>query len=1020
MKKILFCIGEGIGNIAQMVPSFLYLRRKYKDRHISVINIYPSWSKEARLFFESFADEYLSDDHKDFKDYEGMFVPPVLSWIKKIPLPVLNKSNTNIYSAGLISEVEANFKIIGNDYNDYEFCDFGGLFEDKYKCSNKFPDIIIHNGFSKIVKDRWYAKSYPHFSQIVDSAKAAGYSIGSIGSKDEYIEGTEDLTGLELRESIEVIKNAKHLLCTATSTFHLANMVGCRNTGIWTFNDVSKNFDKRFHRFSQIARLDLECSPCQHNGKDFWISNKPICNWACRDIDPHQLFNTIDNSIKREKRETLSNSAIIFIPQRNASKFVEKCLDSVLGQDYNDLGVIFIDDNSNDNTVDLALKKMNGRADVVFKVNSSKQPKIISIKQALSEVCVNPNSAIFWLDGDDWLMEKTAISEMMSCHKKYDIVWSQFFHNGLQKTGCCGPLQNGNHRNNLWRSSAMRSFKKHLFDRIEDNSFRNNVAYLESAIDMAMMFPMLEMAGREKCYYLDRVFYFYNTNPNCMHGTRQGAILQRSNEMIVRGKKPYEMIKSDCKVSVVIPCYNQSSLLSRSVSSVVAQNFKDYEIIIVNDGSTDGCVDVVKQLRDKFSKEKIILIDQKNMGLSAARNIGIKASNSEWILPLDADDYIRPDMLDLCYKRAIDKNADVVYTDVYLLKEKLNHNMKLEMDLIKFKRNCLVCTSLFKKSMWEKAGGYDEEMKGGYEDWDFWLSCIEKDAVFEKQDGYLFVYDNTKDSMHSKAYRNHESLLKTLKKNHPRMVDEEIKTLSVIMSSYNQLNSLRYALKSIEKQSVKPLEVIVSDDGSTDGTIEWLDSAACKFSFDVLYVTREHNGYGLATIHNKALSFTRGNRILFTNGDVMHSPNSIKSHAELDECVIGGGIIDGIRVSGTNYLNLEMLDDFDEIKRLRKKYPSPRNNYSFINGKVTPLGIWGGNFSVSTKKIKEVNGYDVDFDKGYGAEDADLAERIIKAGGNIQWVNTSLGVHIDHDRRVYIQSRIGSKKYYERKQRKGK
>ena len=351
----------------------------------------------------------------------------------------------------------------------------------------------------------------------------------------------------------------------------------------------------------------------------------------------------------------------------------------------------------------------------------------------------------------------------------------------------------------------MRSFKKHLFDRVEDHSFRNSGEYLESAIDMAMMFPMLEMAGREECYYLDRVFYFYNTTPHCMHGTRQGAVLQKNNEMIVRGKKPYEMI-SGCKISVVIPCCNQSSV-------------------------------------------------------------------------------------------------------------------------------------------------------GG-------------------------------------------------------------RTLSVIMSSYNQLNSLKYALKSIDKQSVRPLEVIVSDDGSTDGTIEWLDSDHCDFGFDVRYITREHNGYGLATIHNEAVNFARGERILFTNGDVMHSPNSISSHANLDEWIIGGGIIDGIRTSGVGHLTLEMLDDFADIKGLRRKHPSPRNNYSFINGDTTPLGIWGGNFSVSIKKFKEVNGYDIEYDKAYGAEDADLAERIIKSGGRIKWIDQSLGVHIDHDRKVYIQSRIGSKKYYEKRKRR--
>jgi glycosyltransferase involved in cell wall biosynthesis len=726
-------------------------------------------------------------------------------------------------------------------------------------------------------------------------------------------------------------------------------------------------------------------------------------------MDAGLIFNNVKK--KMEEKKVLSNSAIIFIPQRNASRFVEKCLDSVISQDYDDLGIIFMDDASDDNTVELAKKKLQGRKDVVFHINETVQPKILSIKQVISELCVNPQSAMFWLDGDDWLLEPTAISEMMECHNKYDIVWSQYFHRSMNRTGCCGKLTDGNIRKHRWVSSAMRSFKKYLFDKIQDHSFRHENEYLASAIDVSMMFPMLEMAGNEKCHFLNRVFYYYNDTPNSMHGTAVGAKKQRNNELVVRAKRAYRKLR-DPKISVVIPCYNQAQYLKRSVESVVRQTFKDYEIIIVDDGSQDNCIEVAKELQSTYPEVRIFLVRQKNKGLSAARNIGIERARGKWILPLDADDFIKPKMLELCYNKGME-GCDIVYTDVFLMQQGIYHTMIYSPELI-LKRNCFVCSSLFKKSLWNEAK-YNEEMKEGYEDWDFWLSCLENGAKVGKQKGDLFIYDNTRSSMRENAEKKHGKLMKVLRRNHPEMFSNGSKGLSVVMSSYNQLDSLKYALKAIEMQSIKPLEVIIADDGSTDGTLEWLDSHDCNFSFELKYFTREHSGYKLATIHNDASKYVNGSRILFTNGDVMHSPNSIKYHMKLKDDVIGGGIIDGVSTAGVPFLKMEMLDDFEEVKRLRKSFPSYRNNYHFVYSNPTPLGIWGGNFSVPTEKFKKATGYDKGYELGYGGEDSDLADRLIRLGCKIEWVHESLGVHIDHDQKSYIKNKTGSKKYYGKK-----
>ena len=97
------------------------------------------------------------------------------------------------------------------------------------------------------------------------------------------------------------------------------------------------------------------------------------------------------------------------------------------------------------------------------------------------------------------------------------------------------------------------------------------------------------------------------------------------------------------KVSVVIPCYNQGAFIDDAVNSVLAQTFSDFEIIIVNDGSTDATTNA---LLERYSRPKTTVIHTENQGVCAARNTAIKAAAGKYILPLDADDKIEPTYLE--------------------------------------------------------------------------------------------------------------------------------------------------------------------------------------------------------------------------------------------------------------------------------------------------------------------------------------------------------------------------------------
>lgn len=114
-----------------------------------------------------------------------------------------------------------------------------------------------------------------------------------------------------------------------------------------------------------------------------------------------------------------------------------------------------------------------------------------------------------------------------------------------------------------------------------------------------------------------------------------------------------------CKVSIIIPCYNvDSKLFYRCLSSIEAQTFSDYEVIVVDDGSAQDYTDVFCGLEEKY--KNISLFHQKNRGVSAARNFGLKKSHGKYITFVDADDYMTPNFLEESIEIAETYQAEIV------------------------------------------------------------------------------------------------------------------------------------------------------------------------------------------------------------------------------------------------------------------------------------------------------------------------------------------------------------------------
>lgn len=111
--------------------------------------------------------------------------------------------------------------------------------------------------------------------------------------------------------------------------------------------------------------------------------------------------------------------------------------------------------------------------------------------------------------------------------------------------------------------------------------------------------------------------------------------------------------------SIIIPVYNAQNTIGRSIESVLLQEMQDFELILVNDGSSDNSLQICK----KYAKDnqKIRVIDKKNGGVSSARNEGINNSNGEYVVFLDSDDTISPKLLKLFYKVIEEQHTDLVF-----------------------------------------------------------------------------------------------------------------------------------------------------------------------------------------------------------------------------------------------------------------------------------------------------------------------------------------------------------------------
>lgn len=207
------------------------------------------------------------------------------------------------------------------------------------------------------------------------------------------------------------------------------------------------------------------------------------------------------------------------------------------------------------------------------------------------------------------------------------------------------------------------------------------------------------------------------------------------------------------KFSIVIPCFNQSEYLDDCFHSLFQQKFEAWEAILVNDGSSDETDSIGRNLAKRDSR--ILYIEQENLGLSAARNVGIKIAKGEFLLFLDSDDWLEPNCLK-SYADVIPSNPEIkLFRCGYVYKDKPSgrrfhsHLPSSNGDTYPgvLTQNIGPCHSiLIRRSFVEKLGGFDQSLKS-CEDWDFWIRAGKMGARIQSISKVLVGYRYLPNSM---------------------------------------------------------------------------------------------------------------------------------------------------------------------------------------------------------------------------------------------------------------------------------
>lgn len=207
--------------------------------------------------------------------------------------------------------------------------------------------------------------------------------------------------------------------------------------------------------------------------------------------------------------------------------------------------------------------------------------------------------------------------------------------------------------------------------------------------------------------------------------------------------------------SIIIPCYKQAEYLTECLNSLACQSFKDWEALVIDDGSPDNTAEIAQNFSKKNPKLTIKIIRQENQGLPSSRNTGLQRALGKYVLPLDCDDQLSIHFLENAVNQ-LDRNPEYDFAIPAI--QEIEGNTRLILPHSTpfshiIYRNSLPYSCLFRKEVLLSLNGYNPSLFWGYEDWELWIRCYKKGLKGIPLNDSALHYRVKPDSMlsHSKA-----------------------------------------------------------------------------------------------------------------------------------------------------------------------------------------------------------------------------------------------------------------------------
>ncbi|HNK47781.1 MAG TPA: glycosyltransferase [Nitrospira sp.] len=486
-----------------------------------------------------------------------------------------------------------------------------------------------------------------------------------------------------------------------------------------------------------------------------------------------------------------------------------------------------------------------------------------------------------------------------------------------------------------------------------------------------------------------------------------------------RGASPVPSFTRPPMVSVIVPTYNRPDRLQVALSSILAQTYQDFEIIVVNDGTVDVS-DVIAPL-NRDGRITVIRHDR-NRGLAAARNTGIRAAKGTYIAYLDDDDTYLPDHLQTLVTTLQGGEHKVAYTDAWRIHEvRQGDQYVVTGQDIPYSRdfNCIdlllcnyfpVLCVMHEKACLEQVGVFDESLFA-HEDWDLWIRMAtiypflhikHTTAAFTwRRDGSSMTsstsdtYRRTTEIIYRKYRPYAERIAGVLEAQQKKLEgmrsDAQAKTFdcSIIIPVWNNLALTTQCLTALAEvtQGVS-YEVIVVDNHSTDDTPAFL----AGLGGDVKIITNNDN-LGFAKACNQGAQAAKGEYLVFLNNDTIPQAGwlsalveEVKAHSEV--AVVGSKLLyeDGtIQHAGVAF-SREFLMPYH-------MYPGVPADAPFVSRRRELQCVTAACMLIRRQVFAQVGGFDEGYKNGF--EDVDLCLKVGEKNWKIVYQPQSTVIHLE-------------------------